>query len=289
MHVTRDQSQKKIWLSQDSYIEAITARYHLNDLARWLITPLPLQKLCPNEEIASPSQIHEYQSKVGSIGYAATCTRPDIAYAHGILSQFLVNPSTTHIGAANQVIAYLYNTRFLALEYRGSSIQASKVFLTAADAAFANAHDRKSTGGFLCLLYGGPIDWRSWKQRVVSLLTTKAEYISIIEATKLLYWWKRIFRDIDFNLEEDLEIHCDNSLTVNLLSKETTMVHTKLRHVDVHRAWLCQEVQQRRLQVTWVPSRSMPADGLTKALPKPLHQEFVKMLNMVDILSLIPS
>jgi hypothetical protein len=228
MRVTRDQSQKKIWLSQDSYIEAITARYHLNDLARWPTTPLPLQKLRPNEEIASPSQIHEYQSKVGSIGYAATCTRPDIAYAHGVLSRFLVNPSTTYIGAANQVIAYLYNTRFLALEYGGSIIQASKVFLTAADAAFADAHDRKSTGGFLCLLYGGPIDWRSWKQRVVSLLTTKAEYISMIKATKLLYWWKRIFRDIDFNLEEDLEIYCDNSLTVNLLSKETTMVHTKL-------------------------------------------------------------
>jgi hypothetical protein len=49
------------------------------------------------------------------------------------------------------------------------------------------------------------------------------------------------------------------------------MVHTKLRHIDVHRAWLCQEVQQRQLQVTWVPSRSMPADGLTKALLKLLH------------------
>jgi hypothetical protein len=102
------------------------------------------------------------------------------------------------------------------------------VFLTAADAAFADAHDQKSTGGFLCLLYGGPIDWRSWKQHVVSLSTTKAEYISMIKATKSLYWWKRIFRDIDFNPEEDLEIYCNNSLTVNLLSKETTMVHTKL-------------------------------------------------------------
>jgi hypothetical protein len=67
------------------------------------------------------------------------------------------------------------------------------------------------------------------------------------------------------------------------------MVHTKLQHVNVHRAWLRQEVQQRRLQVTWVPTRSMPADGLTKALLKPLHQEFLKILNMVDISSLILS
>jgi hypothetical protein len=55
MRVTHDQPQKKIWLSQDSYIEAIIARYHLNDLLRWLITPLPTQKLVLNKEIASPS------------------------------------------------------------------------------------------------------------------------------------------------------------------------------------------------------------------------------------------
>jgi hypothetical protein len=55
MRVTRDQSQKKIWLSQDLYIKAITVRYHLNNLARWPTIPLPLQKLHPNKEIASPS------------------------------------------------------------------------------------------------------------------------------------------------------------------------------------------------------------------------------------------
>jgi hypothetical protein len=136
----------------------MAGRYHLNDLARWLLTPLPVQKLVPNKEIASPRQIHEYQSKVGLIGYASTCTWPDIAYAHGVLSRFLVNLSTSYIGAANQAIAYLYNTRFLALEYGGSYIQASKVFFTAMDTAFADAHDRKSTGGFLCLLYRGPIN-----------------------------------------------------------------------------------------------------------------------------------
>jgi hypothetical protein len=59
---------------------------------------------------------------------------------------------------------------------------------------------------------------------------------------KLLYWWKQVFRDINFNPKEDLKIYYNNSSTVNLLSKETTMVHTKLRHVNVHRAWLCQEV-----------------------------------------------
>jgi hypothetical protein len=165
----------------------MTTCYYLHNLAWWLIILLPMQKLRPTKEIVSPTQIHEYQSKVGLIRYAATCTRPDIAYTYGVLSRFLVNPSTTYISATNQVITYLYNTRFLVLDYGGSLIQASKVFLTTADAIFTNAHNQKSTGGFLCLLYRGLINWRSWKQRIISLLTTEVEYILIIKATKLLY------------------------------------------------------------------------------------------------------
>jgi hypothetical protein len=49
--------------------------------------------------------------------------------------------SAFYISAANQVIAYLYNTQFLALKYRGSYIQASKTFLTAIDAIFTNTYN----------------------------------------------------------------------------------------------------------------------------------------------------
>jgi hypothetical protein len=37
-----------------------------------------------------------YQSAVGSLIYAATATRPDIAYAVGEVSQYLSEPSAEH-------------------------------------------------------------------------------------------------------------------------------------------------------------------------------------------------
>lgn len=58
---------------------------------------------------------------------------------------------------------------------------------------------------------------------------------------------------------------------------------TKLRHVDIHRHWLRQEVQAKRLRITWVPTAEMPADGLTKALPRQKHEVFIKQLGLVDI------
>ena len=37
-----------------------------------------------------------YQSVVGSLMYAMVCTRPDLAYAVGVVSQFMSNLGETH-------------------------------------------------------------------------------------------------------------------------------------------------------------------------------------------------
>jgi hypothetical protein len=51
--------------------------------------------------------------------------------------------------------------------------------------------------------------------------------------------------------------------------------------------WLRQEVEQKRIQVHWVPTDQMPADGLTKVLPCPKHESFVKQLELEDVRSLV--
>ena len=38
----------------------------------------------------------EYASIIGSLRYATNCTRPDIAYAVGVLSRFTSKPSKDH-------------------------------------------------------------------------------------------------------------------------------------------------------------------------------------------------
>ena len=67
------------------------------------------------------------------------------------------------------------------------------------------------------------------------------------------------------------------------MQKETPVLATKLRHVDIHQHWLRQEVQASRVHITWVPTSQMPADGLTKTLTRQKHEEFVRQLGLVDI------
>ncbi|THC87359.1 hypothetical protein EYZ11_013195 [Aspergillus tanneri] len=282
IRVIRDRTNRKLWLCQDAYIEHMATRYHLNDLTTYPKTPGGSHNLVPNQEIASPAQIHHYQQKIGSSLYTTVISRPDAARTVNKLAEFMSNPSQAHLEALDRVIAYLYFTRFYAIEFSGLTNQ-NHIFLCASDASFADNLDRKSTEGLLCKLYGGPIDWRASKQRTVTTSTTEAELLAISEAAKSIFWWKRLFNAIDFDPEHCISIQCDNRQTIGLLTKEDPMFRTKLRHVDVHGHWLRQEVQNGNIHVQWVPTAEMPADGLTKLLPDQKHQEFIKMLGLVNI------
>jgi len=68
--------------------------------------------------------------------------------------------------------------------------------------------------------------------------------------------------------------------------KETPKLVTKLKHVDIHNHWLRQEVSHENIQIQWISTTEMPADGLTKALTRQKHETFIRQLNMVDIGSL---
>ena len=282
VRIIRDRTEKKIWLCQDSYIDKITTKFNLEYHKR-AHTPLPTDELIPYEGKASPQEIFAYQQKVGSLNFAAVITRPDIAYTTSKLSEFLRNPSPKHHAAVDQAITYLHGTRTLAIQYSAESTS-QQVFLCASDAAFADDRaTRRSTSGYLLNLFGGPIDWHSAKQRTVTTSSTEAELLALTYATKEAIWWRRFFENIRFDPGHELAISCDNQQTIRLMTKESPKLTTRLRHVDVHQHWLRQEVQAGCIRLDWLATNDMPADGLTKALPRQRHERFVRQLGLVDI------
>jgi Reverse transcriptase (RNA-dependent DNA polymerase). len=285
IRIIRDREQKALWLCQDSYISSMANRYHLTG-TRAYGTPLPAVPLAPYHGQATQTQIHEYQQKVGSAQYATTVTRTDAAKHTASLAQFLTNPGPEHLEAVNRVIAYLYHTRTMAIAYHTQkSYQEAVQFFS--DASFGDNHDRKSSEGYICMMFGGPVDWKASKQRTVTTSTTEAELLAISETGRTVAMWKRLFDAIRFDPEHPLAINCDNQQTIGILAKEAPQLRTKLRHVDIHHHWLRQEVQEQRIHVRWVETRDMVADGLTKLLPRQKHAEFVKSLGMQDIQHLL--
>ncbi|GKB40323.1 hypothetical protein Tco_0885265 [Tanacetum coccineum] len=64
---------------------------------------------------------NKYAKVIGSLMYAMTCARPDIAYVVGRLSRHTSSPGKEHWDAVNRVFKYLNKTMDYGLEYSGDS------------------------------------------------------------------------------------------------------------------------------------------------------------------------
>ena len=176
----------------------------------------------PNSQATSQS-IKLYQEKIRSVLYIAVMLRPDIAFAISLLSRFLTNPGPQHHKAADQLIRYLYIWRRLALQYGGQGEM--RVLSAASDASFADDKEtRRSSQGYLITLFGGPILWNATRQSTITTSTTEAELLALKQVAKETYGLQRLFRQIQFDPNENWNINCDNQQTIRLVIGENSRI-----------------------------------------------------------------
>lgn len=77
----------------------------------------------PLEYLSDPELKKAYQAAVGSLMYAMTETRPDIAHAVSEVSQFAANPGASHLEAVKRIFRYINGTQDLSLVFRGDKTQ----------------------------------------------------------------------------------------------------------------------------------------------------------------------
>ncbi|XP_040940098.1 secreted RxLR effector protein 161-like [Gossypium hirsutum] len=130
-----------------------------------------------------------YESAIGSLMYAQVCTRPDIAYIVGMLGKYLSNPAIDHWIAAKRVMRYLQRTKDYVCTYKRSDLLE---VIGYSDSDFSGCQDsRKSTSGYIYLLAGGVISWKSVKQTFVASSTMATEFLACYEASNHGIWlWK---------------------------------------------------------------------------------------------------
>jgi len=113
---------------------------------------------CPksNEEIKLMENI-PYRQAVGALMHLAVATRPDIAFAVGLISRYMENPGQAHWNAIKRILRYLKGTRDKGITYKkGCQIKLEGY----SDSDWGgDISSRKSTSGYLYKLAEGPISW----------------------------------------------------------------------------------------------------------------------------------
>ncbi|CAI7800814.1 unnamed protein product [Closterium sp. NIES-54] len=139
------------------------------------------------DEGVEAEEQQQFQSLVGSLLYAAVHTRPNISFSVGQLARVVQNPSEEQVDAAERVVKYLNSHPSIGFRYsasaqmkqkgvevlkkKGEWLGEGKLFLTCfADATWASEKDDSSSvGGYICVVGGEPVSWRSKKQTETAL------------------------------------------------------------------------------------------------------------------------
>lgn len=275
--IQREGDTGPIKMSQRKYVEDILKKFGMED-CKTTSTPLEPYEVFSQENTETEFNTKvPYRELVGALVYLSNATRPDIAFAANILSQFNENPSNYHWKAAKHVLRYLKYTINYGISY---SITGKQLELYA-DADWAGDEStRRSRSAYVSLLAGGPISWETKKQKSVALSTMEAEYVALSEATKEAMYLKRLLTHMGFGdfVSGKTTIYCDNQSAIHM--SKNNMYHRRSKHIDIRYHYSREMRERGEIDVQHTSTNEMKADILTKSLPK------IKLRMCVDLLNL---
>ncbi|RVW35157.1 Retrovirus-related Pol polyprotein from transposon TNT 1-94 [Vitis vinifera] len=253
-------SKRGIFLSQRKYILDLLTEVGLLDCKPTETPIIPNHKLgeYPNQV---PTDKGRYQRLVGKLIYLSH-TRPDIAYAVSVVSQFMHCPSEDHMSAVMQILRYLKSFPGKGLMFSRNDHLRVEGY-TDADWA-GNIMDRKSTSGYFTFVGGNLVTWRSKKQKVVALFSAEAEFRGMAKGLCELLWLRRLLTEIGFAPDSEMKLFCDNKAAIDI--SHNPIQHDRTKHVEVDRHFIKRNLDAKIIQFPFVKSEDQLADILTKAV-----------------------
>nr|GEU28811.1 photosystem I assembly factor PSA3, chloroplastic [Tanacetum cinerariifolium] len=277
------QKENRLMLTQSHYIEKILKRFDSFDFL-----PVSTSFEVGSKLTYNTSRIlaqNKYDKVRGSLMYAMTCTRPDIAYAVGRLSRHTSSSCKEHWDAINRVFKYLKKTMDYCLEYSGDP----SVLEGYTDASWiTNQEDYASTSGWIFTLGGGAVSWGSKKQSCLIDSTMASEFMALASCCKEAEW----LRDLLINIPlwpkpmPPIFMHCDSQST---LSRAYNQVYNgKFRHIGLRHKQVNRLINDGVIIVSFLRSSKNLAGPFTKGLPTKLIESFVnKIIGALPVVGLI--
>eukprot|EP00435_Cladocopium_sp_Y103_P042410 s480_g11.t1 len=273
-----------------------TYRLHQESFVRSMLEKYPGErgsglshvKVPEEESEVDPSMVREAQRQTGELLWIARRTRPDVAYAISLMSQYATRRprGVTEIG--REVRAYLRTCPGLALEYgplpegdfgiEGTQRRPRHHNLVEVytDASFASSNLR-STSGVVGFFAGSPVFWFTGRQSFVTLSTAEAELMAMLEGLTSLRCIKSIV-DMLQGTEAEGRMFSDSTAGISIALGTTGSWRT--RHLRIRAQGLHEAIERGETTLEHQPGKSLVADGMTKQLLGTPLKRFVHALGM---------
>ena len=235
----------------------------------------------------------KYRRAIGELLYAMVTCRPDISFPVIKLSQYSINPADEHYLAVQQLYLYLRDTIEDGLYFWRStpydslpydSDPPTKTDTTNdviikdepakmkgnVDATWANdCQPRRSVTGFVLMLSGGCIYYKTSFQTTIALSSTESKFTAACDAGKAILFVRSILDEIQIPQSDATILSIDNKGALLMANAQKPTRRT--RHVEMKHFALLDWVERDLLNLVSVSSSDNIADALTKSLGRILH------------------
>ena len=159
---------------------------------------------------------------------ASTPVTPGIKLIKNV-ARFCSKPTMEHWVDVKRIFRYLRGTVSYGLQYTKDGDNAA-ILTGYSDADWAgDINDRKSTSGYLFVISGAVVSWKSRKQTCVALSTAEAEYVALAGATQEAALMRQLMNDLCHEQVGSTVIYEDNQAAIAISQQPHS--HSKMKHI----------------------------------------------------------
>ncbi|GJY10927.1 retrotransposon protein, putative, ty1-copia subclass [Tanacetum coccineum] len=128
--------------------------------------------------------------------------------------------------------------------------------------------DIKSQIGYVFVLNGGAVDWKSSKQSTTTMSAIEAKYIAASEAAMEAVWIRKFILGLGIvpTINEPIKMFCDNSAALLIVNEPRVQRGARHYHKIYH--YVCECIELGKINLLKVHIDDNLANPFTKALPK---------------------
>ncbi|GKB84618.1 hypothetical protein Tco_0956890 [Tanacetum coccineum] len=195
--------------------------------------------------------------------------------------------SIMYVTTVKNILKYLRNTKDMFLVYGGDMKRVLKVSCYTDAGYLTDADDLKSQTGYVFVLNGGAVDWKSTKQSISTASSTDAENIIAFDASKEAVWIRKFIYGLNVVpiIEETITMYCDNTGAIAIANDHGVNKGAPHFRAKVH--YLQETIKLGDVRIEKVDTNDNLADPFTKALAFPKHSKLTRKIGLIPASSLM--
>nr|GEY99958.1 retrotransposon protein, putative, Ty1-copia subclass [Tanacetum cinerariifolium] len=204
---------------------------------------------------------------------------PDMG--HRLKEKDISNPGEEHWIAVKNILKYLRNTKDMFLVYGGNMERELRVSCYTDAGYLTNTDNLKSQTGYVFVLNGGAVDWKSIKQSIFVTTSTDAEYIAAFDASKEAVWIHKFISRLGIipTIEEPISMYCDNTGAIAIAKDDGVTKGARHFYAKVH--YLRETIKLDDVKIEKIHTDDNLADLFTKALAFPKLFELTRNIGLL--------